>query len=142
MKQEQIEVKTYKEVYVAEDGTQFEERCECEKYEKTFACAMKSHLKGITLRTTSEDDIWNNGSCDNTVRTLIPRNEQDILRIKQMLAGMGAHSSTLDNVTDKLIGQVLVIISGYDEDWVAVDTLERLVKDATDGKYELRKKDQ
>ena len=142
MKEEQIEVKSLKTVYVAEDGTKFNERGECEKYEKTFSCAMRSHIKGISLRVTAEDNIWNNGSCDNTVFSVIPRNEEDLLRIKQMMAGMGAHKSCLDNITDEMIGKVLLIITGYDNDWVSVDTLERLVKDATDDKYVICKKEQ
>lgn len=141
MKQEQIEIKTLKTVFVAEDGTQFDEKGECEKYEKTFACAMRSHIQGIALRITAEDNIWNNGSCDNTVYSLIPHNEEDLLRIKQMVAGMGAHKSTLDRITDEYIGKVVLIIAGYENDWVSVDTLERLVKDATDDKYTICEKE-
>ena len=140
MKEQQIEVKNLKTVYVAEDGTRFDEKVECEKYEKSFAFAMRSHISGISLRTTSEDNIWNNGSCDNTVFSVVPRDEGDLLRIKQMMAGMGAHKSSIDSIKDDYIGKVLLIITGYDGDWITVDTLERLVNDATDGKYELRSK--
>lgn len=142
MRQEQIEIKTSKTVWLAEDGTRFDEKGECEKYEKTFACVMRSHIKGIALRDTSEDNIWNNASCDNSVVTVVPRNEEDLLRIKQMVAGYGAHPSTVDMITEEYIGKVVIIIIGYDNDWVSVDTLERLVEDATAGKYELHKKEQ
>ena len=142
MKEKQIEVKNFKTVYEAEDGTQFNDKSDCERYEKTFSCAMRSHIKGIALRMTAEDCVWMNGSCDNKVYSVVPRNEDDILRIRQMMAGMGAHKSTLDLLSAEHIGKVLLIVTGYDEDWVAFQTLEGLVKDATDGKYELKKKEE
>ena len=108
----------------------------------TFSCAMRSHIKEIALRMTAEDCVWMNGSCDNKVYSVVPRNEDDLLRIRQMMAGMGAHKSTLDLLSAEHIGKVLLIVTGYDDDWAAFQTLEGLVKDATDGKYELKKKEE
>lgn len=52
MKIETKEVKTYKTFYIAGDGTQFSDRAECEKYEKTASCAIESAF----IQTFKTDD--------------------------------------------------------------------------------------
>ena len=54
-------VSTYT-VYQASDGTEFEDKAECKKYEESAAGVIKTRLKEFTRKQITENDLYGIGS--------------------------------------------------------------------------------
>ncbi len=66
-------------VYQATDGTQFNSKEECQKYEDTAKCMLLTKYKPLVKRTASEYDIFNTGSEEYMIDILQPLSgESDI----------------------------------------------------------------
>lgn len=62
MKEITKEKKSTYTVYQAIDGTEFNSKEECQKYEDTAKCLLLTKYKPLVKRTVSEYDIFNTGS--------------------------------------------------------------------------------
>ena len=62
MKEITKEKKSTYTVYQATDGTEFNSKEECQKYEDTAKCLLLTKYKPLVKRTASEYDIFNTGS--------------------------------------------------------------------------------
>lgn len=62
MKEITKETKSTYTVYQAIDGTEFNSKEECQKYEDTAKCLLLTKYKPLIKRTASEYDIFNTGS--------------------------------------------------------------------------------
>ena len=76
------EVKETREVvvrteYVAEDGTVFRSEEECKKYEESALFAISKELKRLTKDNTSQSEINDNFSYDDTVEIFDVQTERD-----------------------------------------------------------------
>ena len=84
------EVKETREVlvrteYVAEDGIVFRSEEECKKYEESALFAISKELKRLTKDNTSQSEINDNFSCDDTVEIFDVQTERDLENLRRYL---------------------------------------------------------
>ena len=140
MKEKKIENVTYATVYVATDGTEFNTKEDCAKYERTYACALKSRLMAMAINENSEEDMFSRGSCDASVIVVIPRSEKDIDTIKQYAIGLSCTEEQVSRqISDADINMPVTITIGYDNDWCYIQTVSSLVDHITNGAFKLIK---
>lgn len=137
MKERKVELLSYKTVYVAADGTEFDDPNECTKYDKSAVGVLKGRVKAMAIKDTNEEDIFSCGNSENRVLVCVPKNQEDIDTIKQLIFATGGNKSYADKV-DGYINKVVLIFFCYD-DYIYVDTVDDVVFRATDGKYKLEK---
>lgn len=137
MEERKVELLSYKTVYVAADGTEFDDRTECEKYDKSAVGVLKGRVKAIAIKDTNEEDIFSCGNSENRVLVCIPKSQEDIDTIKQLIFATGGNKSYADKV-DGYINKVVLVFFCYD-DYIYIDTVDDVVFRATDGKYKLEK---
>lgn len=137
MEERKVELLSYKTVYVAADGTEFDDRTECEKYDKSAVGVLKGRVKAIAIKDTNEEDIFSCGNSENRVLVCIPKSQEDIDTIKQLIFATGGNKSYADKV-DAYINKVVLVFFCYD-DYIYIDTVDDVVFRATDGKYKLEK---
>lgn len=141
MTTKQIEniTKTYTTVYVAADGKEFYDKEACSTYDKSFACAMKSYLRDMSIRETSnEEDLFYTGSCENEVFIVVPKTQEDILHIKQFAIGLGTSEERVSKWIDNNdIDSVILVTVGYNDDWVYVSRLNTIIKNIVGENYKL-----
>ena len=139
MKEKQIEEKSYRTVYVAVDGREFDDKSTCLKYDKSFACVMKSYLNDMSIRETStEEDLFYTGSCENEVFIVMPKTEEDILHIKQLAIGFGESEERVSKQIDNSdINSIILVTIGYNDDWAYVCRLNTIIKNIVGEKYKL-----
>ena len=141
MTTKQIEniTKTYTTVYVAADGKEFDDEEACSTYDKSFACAMKSYLRDMSIRETStEEDLFYTGSCENEVFIVVPKTQKDILHIKQFAIGLGTSEERVDKwIDDGDIDTVILVTVGYNNDWVYISRLNTIIKNIVGENYKL-----
>lgn len=137
MEERKVELLSYKTVYVAADGTEFDDPNECAKYDKSAVGVLKGRVKAMAIKDTNEEDIFSCGSSENRVLVCVPKNQEDIDTIKQLIFATGGNKSYADKV-DGYINKVVLVFFCYD-DYIYVDTVDNVVLRATDGKYKLEK---
>lgn len=69
--------------YIADDGTRFFSKEECEKYEKSALFVMKAKLKLIA--ETNEEDFSDSGCYDNLVEVFDVQTQEDLDNLKAYL---------------------------------------------------------
>ena len=142
MKEERKEIKTYKTVYVAIDGTEFQSAKDCEEYEKTAECVIFSKINGFTINTGSEEDIMGTGSCDNYCYVLKPMIEEDVDAINHVCSWVERRDTKPRRNGEvafsyDIIGKTIIFNVGYDGDCWWYQTLDELVKKITNDKMEV-----
>lgn len=120
--------------YIAEDGTVFRNEEECKKYEESALFAISKELKRLTKDNTSQSEINDNFSYDDTVEIFEVQTEKDLENLRRYLylkarkngasednvkrcftSKDGERSNYIfDNVT---AGHEVMIFWNYDEDW-------------------------
>ena len=120
--------------YIAEDGTVFRSEEECKKYEESALFAISKELKRLTKDNTSQYEINDNFSCDDTVEIFDVQTERDLENLRRYLyltlKKHGASDSTVkecftsedgnrkNHVFDSVtIGHEVLIFWNYDNDW-------------------------
>ena len=79
MKEITKEVKSTYIVYQASDGTEFNSKEECKKYEDTAKCLLLTKYKPLVKKTVTEFDIFNTGSDEYMIDIIqCLRDEADI----------------------------------------------------------------
>lgn len=121
--------------YVAADGTEFNSREACEKYEQSYLCAIMSKIKAITIKETSEYGLFEAGSDDHTCYVVIPKTPQDITNILQMNSAINNSNTPTDYITDGDINKVLILTVGYDGDWMSIKRLDDIIDHITCGLF-------
>lgn len=131
---ERTKVEKYN-VYVANDGQEFNDENECEKYEESAEGVINAMLRKIMVKDASEEDILGFGSCDCTYEVYLPKTEDDKKTIMQMLFAKNPHlkNNTDDfyrnlvtrseSLVDRAVKEsdYLVVSRGYEYDgfWIA-----------------------
>lgn len=140
MKEKKIENVSYTTVYVATDGTEFNTKEDCAKYERTYACALKSRIMAMAINENSEEDMFARGSCDNSVMVVVPRSEKDIDTIRQYAIGLGCSEESVSRrISDADIDMPVTITTGYDHEWCYIETVSSLVDHITNGAFKVIK---
>ena len=120
--------------YIAEDGTIFNNKEECEKYEESALFVVSNKLKRLNTKETYINDFNDEGSCDCELEIFDIQTEEDLNNLRRYLylkaitngateKGIkGAFTSedgkrenfVFDNVT---IGHEVLVFWSYDKDW-------------------------
>ena len=128
------------EDWQATDGTVFSgenAKNECSEYEKTYQCAIKTRLNQIAIKTGTECDLLD-GSDDTTMYVVQPKSDSDIFVIQQALSINNSRNA--GRVSNDDVGRVLLIGFTYDDDYVFVMKLDKIVENITAGKWEVVEK--
>lgn len=142
MKQKQIEVKSYKTVYEAVDGTEFENQEDCKRYDSSFAGVMRGKMKKFVIADGQEDIFFNCGG-EPTVLVCVPKNIKELDIIRQFLLANNNTRDQIEYITDDCVGRVIIVtISEYEDNVAWVDTLDKLVERLTNGKFKVVKSDE
>lgn len=107
MKEITKEMKSAYTVYQAIDGTEFNSKEECQKYEDTAKCFLLTKYKPLVKRTVSEYDIFNTGSDEymiDILQCLSSESDIDILIQLNRLyySGRKLDDDFYDNMRSKL----------------------------------------
>lgn len=70
--------------YEAIDGTQFEDKKECEKYENSAKCALLVKYKPLVIKETSDYELYKTGNDDDSVDIVKLRSKEDIDTLMQL----------------------------------------------------------
>ncbi len=98
MKEVIKEKKSTYTVYQAIDGTEFNSKEECQKYEDTAKCLLLTKYKPLIKRTDSEYNIFNTGSDEYMVDILYPlATESDINTLIQLCRLYGNYKKYSDD---------------------------------------------
>lgn len=109
MKEITKENKSTYTVYQATDGTEFNSKEECQKYEDTAKCVLLTKYKPLVKRSDSEYNIFNTGSDEYIIDILRPLStESDIDIIIQLCrlhnGGCKIKDDYYDNIRSRLEG--------------------------------------
>ena len=139
MKEIKTETTIYNIEYEAADGTRFTNKEACIKYDQTVAGVLRGYLKEMSLVVATEEELLHTGSCETTLFTVVPKTQTDIDHIKQFAFACGCGDrSFMSLLTSDVINKVVLVYVGIDNDWVYVDTLDRLVERITDNKCHVK----
>lgn len=75
--------KSYYEIFVANDGTEFTSSDECQKYEESAKGVLMAKLHPLIIKDICEESIFGFGSCDSTVWVVKPSTQNDVDTIMQ-----------------------------------------------------------
>lgn len=123
IQREKTIVNTY-DVYVANDGTEFNDKAECEKYEKSAIGVVNARYKALVVDTHSEYSAFQIGCDDNLVQIVKVRSEKDIDTVVQMFMLIERCDIKSDRVgeAEKIVrrafeeNDILFVNRGYDDD--------------------------
>lgn len=127
METKQIEVKSIKTVYVAVDGTEFNDKEECRKYDESAIGVLKGRVKKLAVKVSNEEDLLHSGGEENESWVIIPKSADEIALIRQLLLVMGLKMERTEGLESQ-IGKVIWLTQNYDQDYMWFDTLEALTK--------------
>lgn len=128
MKEIRKEIQRIEEVitYESVDGRVFNTKEDCKKWEESYECTIRAAMKKIPQIETDCGDIFIVNPPEERVIVLKPRNIEDIEVIN-------AYGRIIDNYTELLtqddIGKLLMIYTGYDEDWFMIYYMDKYLKE-------------
>lgn len=114
MKTIQKEQKSFYNVYVATDGTEFKNEDECRKYEESANGVVSARYKDLIVKTDCENDIIGCGCEDDRVDVVSVRTEAEYDIVLQMLL-LDSPYLTYDEHKDRLDRNKAVIRKALDE---------------------------
>lgn len=77
--------KSYYNVYVANDGTEFNDESECKKYDDSARCVLSAKYKELIVADTDEWSLFGAGNDEGTVEVLKISSQSDVDLVLQML---------------------------------------------------------
>ena len=100
--------------YVAEDGTVFYNKTECEKYEESALCIVKAKLKKINKKWLSQDDVFNDSYYDCEVEFFNVQTERDLDNLKQYIILVLKKNECYDKLFEEAIEQFDCLTYGHE----------------------------
>ena len=94
MKKIQKERKSFYDVFVAIDGTEFNDREQCEKYEQSAKGVIMAKIRSLIIQQANEGSIFGLGCCDSMVWVMKPKTQDDADAILQFYL---LHNADLTN---------------------------------------------
>lgn len=137
MEKKVIEVKNYKTVYVAADGTEFDDEMECKSYDKSALGVIRGRISKLAVLNGNEEDLFGCGCCDNALMTVVPKTVDDIYLIRQLIILRRGSSDYANGLGEDQVGKPVILFFGYEDDGCWFKTLEGIVSDATNGTFTL-----
>ena len=83
--QKEIVRKSYADVYVAEDGREFDSQSECESYERTAKCALMARYNLLVLKESNCFELLGFGSEEDVIDVVKMKSEEDMTLILQTI---------------------------------------------------------
>lgn len=132
MKEVSIEQKTYIKKWEATDGTQFDSKEECEKYERSAKCVVFAKYRKFVIRESSEYDLFGVGNEDSGIDVVNVSSQEAVDIIFQVYCfnNLVSSESDFDNIRNEILDAfnrkaILLIGRGYScEDFWIMGTLE------------------
>lgn len=121
----EIVTKSTQTVYVANDGTEFENAEECKKYEKSARGVLYAKYAPKLVKTSDEESLFGMGCCDNDVEIVRVETQEDADLILQILLLENSWYTNEDHKErreeaiaqiNSAIGDFLLVGRGYDHD--------------------------
>lgn len=143
---------SYYDVYVANDGTEFNSEDECKKYDKSAEGVLNAMLSKMVVKEATEEDIFSFGGSDNPVQVLAPTGDDDKKIILQLYLLKNPHLNKEDhyhyvesasNLIDRAVKEndCLFIGRGYDRDSFWLYGTRHSMQEELDKFCETEKKD-
>lgn len=143
MKEIKEEIKTYITKYEAIDGTMFNNKEECEKYDNTAKTVLRSKFQKLILSETTEVDLFNAGSDENSTYAVKMPTEEDADTVKQLYLAYHEWLKSSDNYKayiDKAFAtidkafkdeDVLLVGENYEHEIFIINTRNTIVERLT-----------
>lgn len=129
---------TYREVYVAADGTEFNDKNECAKYEASAVCVLKGRLAKMALYRGSEDDVFGTGSDETDAFVVVPKDEEEVKTCQQVAYMLSWCDECRNMHAERVkIGTPIVVVFSWDDEDAWIVDLSEIVRHATGGKFRL-----
>ena len=105
--------------FIASDGKEFKNEEDCTKYEKSYACTIKTCFKKIPhLQKAASSLYMQYGNEEDEAYMLIPRNIEDVCAVNRILdycdGIYGSIGQTPGRLTQVDIGKTILINFGYE----------------------------
>lgn len=122
--QKEVITKSYVDVFVANDGTEFSSQSECKKYDESAKGVLLAKYAPMVVKTFSEEDIFCVGS-ENYVEVASVKTQEDADILLQLYIlehpyiNDEGHKEVREEIVSKLnsaIGDFMVVGRGYDRD--------------------------
>lgn len=129
-------------VYVAIDGTEFEDMDECQKYEMTAEAVIRLRIQDCTIKKKWHSEI--DDSDEHFYDTLVPTKQEHIDAINQMwwLYG-GRKDKSVPLLTTEDLNKPLLMgyrFEGDWYDWVWFYKIDNLIRKATEDKFQINER--
>ena len=143
IKKEVVDVNIY---YEAIDGTKFTNKEECVKYEDTVCCVLIARAKSFTIATEEEQPInpFDDGGESNYMM-LLPQKQEDIDILNQLyVLPRKAASAELYFTKEHIEKPILMGYRTYENnlEWSWFNDMQKVINVMTNGKFELKLKEQ
>lgn len=150
MKQIEIE-KTIKEIkYKAIDGTLFNTKDECIKYDNTAKVVLLAKYKKLVVKSDTEYNLFHCGSEDCYVDLVKFNNTEDIKNVMQLFALYNPHTANAESTVSERMSicekalhteDILFIHRGYEDDsfWIESTFGDKIDYIKESCKYEIDK---
>lgn len=110
-------VETKYEVYIACDGTEFNDADECKQYDKSAYAVLNAKFKELVIGETTEDCLYGTGSCDDVLYIVRVKSEADVDLVLQFEAFFGSSDTSLaqsrKKLEDALATEAPIIVETY-----------------------------
>ena len=114
--------------YIAEDGTVFHDKEECEKYEKSALIVVNSKLKRLNKRFTAWEDLLYASDGDCKLEIFDIKDEADLDNLCQYvvltLSENRAYKDEIERLTQKInacgVGHEVMVFWGFEQDYAHV----------------------
>lgn len=117
--------------YEAFDGKFFKSKEECEKYEKSAKGVAAAGAMEYKIGDGCESDLYDNACYDNGVEIFDVKNSDILFKLNMYISLQTNDPSYV--ISDKFIGEKVIIIWGYDRDWCCWYTLDKMIDDMKKG---------
>lgn len=126
--------------YQAIDGTEFDDKNECLKYDNTALAVMMSRYKPLVVKSMSEWELFGTG-CDDSICDIVKLNEDsDVNILMFLIAYSNSHytDTRLHEIEEKILTAVgnndkIIIYRGYNnEDFRLCNTVLGVVNSILD----------
>jgi hypothetical protein len=133
MKEVVKEVIKRETIWEASDGTQFTSKEECQKYENTAKCVIRTRYSSLIVKSLREEDLLINGCYDNIIEVIKLDDSSDINTVLAMCKLYGYDEE--ETVCKRALksDSYILINRGYDNDsfWI-MGTIDDILQKISD----------
>lgn len=117
MKKEMKTFTTSKEVWIAKDGTEFNEEQKCKDYEQSLECTINAAWNKIPKTEIYYDELFWSGCDEDCLMIIKPRNMEDV-----KIVNMKCNLKEADCLTQDDIGKEITFQTYYDGEYYKLKT--------------------